>query len=133
MSYFLNETIKTLYNDDASAFLGVVAVDPLNDFNAKDVSSTCGRRADNFAKLSKSTQTFYKNFNAETLFPVGEIGTTLVDLYLLNYSIARLDQNLKPLVSGKINLDSLCGHMPDNLTLRQVLKGDIPIDNRLMN
>lgn len=133
VSYFLNETIKTLYNDDASAFLGVVAIDPLNDFNISNQSTTCRKRADNFATLSKSAQAFYKNFTADTLFPVGEIGTTLVDLYAINNSFSKLDQNVKPLVSGKVNLDSLCERMPDNLTLRQVLKGDLPIDNRLLN
>ena len=56
----------------------------------------------------------------------------LVDLYALNHYPQKLDQNLKPLVS-KINIDSLCGHMPDDLTLRQVLKGDLPIDNSLLN
>ena len=118
VSYFLNETIKTLYNDDASAFLGVVAIDPLNDFNISNQSTTCRKRADNFATLSKSAQAFYKNFTADTLFPVGEIGTTLVDLYAINNSFSKLDQNVKPLVSGKVNLDSLCERMPDNLTLR---------------
>lgn len=54
VSYFLNETIKTLYNDDASAFLGVAAIDPINNFNIVNESATCGKHADNFATSSKS-------------------------------------------------------------------------------
>lgn len=91
VSYFLNETVKTLYNDEASAFLGVVAIDPLSNFNVSNQSTTCRKRADNFATLTKSTQAFYKNFTEDTVFPVGEIGTTLVDLYALNNSFSKLD------------------------------------------